>query len=172
MSLNFPCENASVKEQYYSLIRDEDSESAIPPSSSRLQTFKRTFIVTFASKATVLLAFCFMCIMLSFWIGRYTASTKHIYNIERKSYREPLISNASEIERSIVDTMPNTFQYNRTFSEAPSNITDSAWDGLIIGRGFFNHPKLARNRSTVSVYHQLHCVVGSARRSGPNTLDC
>jgi len=53
-----------------------------------------------------------------------------------------------------------TFVYNRSFSYPPSPTTDSAWRGLFPdGGGFFNHPTLPSTTSTLSVLHQLHCLV-------------
>ncbi|KAF2439687.1 hypothetical protein P171DRAFT_368535 [Karstenula rhodostoma CBS 690.94] len=59
-----------------------------------------------------------------------------------------------------VASVYRTFTYNRTYSEAPSKATtDPAWAALFpLGGTFFTHPKIARNVSTFSVYHQLHCI--------------
>ncbi|KAF7876350.1 hypothetical protein EAF04_001443 [Stromatinia cepivora] len=54
-----------------------------------------------------------------------------------------------------------TFSYNRSFSYPPSKATDTAWDGLFLGKGnggFFNHPYVEGERATLSVLHQLHCL--------------
>ncbi|ESZ92448.1 hypothetical protein SBOR_7165 [Sclerotinia borealis F-4128] len=59
---------------------------------------------------------------------------------------------------------PKNFSYNRDFSYPPSNATDAAWNRLFPGKyggGFFNHPDVEGERATLSVLHQLHCLVGS-----------
>jgi hypothetical protein len=49
---------------------------------------------------------------------------------------------------------------NSTFSDEPSTITEAAWASLIPdGRGFVTHPKLAKEMKSVSVFHELHCLV-------------
>ncbi|OCL07611.1 hypothetical protein AOQ84DRAFT_294758, partial [Glonium stellatum] len=51
------------------------------------------------------------------------------------------------------------FRYDRDFSYPPSNITNTAWDSLFPKQGgFFTRPPLVRSRSTLSVFHQLHCL--------------
>ncbi|KAF7864304.1 uncharacterized protein EAF02_010272 [Botrytis sinoallii] len=58
-----------------------------------------------------------------------------------------------------LDTLLQTFEYNRTFGEPPSNVSDEAWRSVFPSHGgFFKHPRLAPERSAFSVYHQLHCL--------------
>ncbi|TVY87753.1 Oxidase, partial [Lachnellula willkommii] len=53
-----------------------------------------------------------------------------------------------------------TFEYNRTFAEA-SDSADRAWKDLFpLQNGYFTYPEIAPERSTLSVYHQLHCLNG------------
>lgn len=60
----------------------------------------------------------------------------------------------------IVDTVTNNFRYSRIFAEIPSNQTDEAWKHLFPPHGgFFTHPAAPHQRSTLSVFHQLHCLV-------------
>jgi len=80
-----------------------------------------------------------------------------------------------------VGVMPRTFTYNRTFAEVPSNKTNEAWASLFPpGGGFFSTPEMASQRSTLSVFHQLHCLDGirhgywviyQAMREGRNLKD-
>jgi hypothetical protein len=59
-----------------------------------------------------------------------------------------------------VETINKTFSYNRTFAEVPSHETDEAWESLFPPHGgFFNVTELGSQRSTLSVFHQLHCLV-------------
>ncbi|MCJ1330825.1 hypothetical protein MMC10_007512 [Thelotrema lepadinum] len=57
-------------------------------------------------------------------------------------------------------TKLTVFEYNQTFSLEPSNITNAAWDSLSPEpvHGFVHHPSLAPYVSTLSVFHQLHCL--------------
>ncbi len=49
----------------------------------------------------------------------------------------------------------------RTFAEH-SDATESAWHALFPKQmGYFTHPIIAPQRSTLSVYHYLHCLVGN-----------
>ena len=60
-----------------------------------------------------------------------------------------------------VRTLSHTFRYNRTFAES-SKLADEAWDELLPAQnGYFSHPTIAPQRSTLSVYHELHCLVGN-----------
>ncbi|MCJ1326667.1 hypothetical protein MMC10_003332 [Thelotrema lepadinum] len=60
---------------------------------------------------------------------------------------------------------PHTFRYDRSFSEAPSNRTNTAWRQIFPNEGgFFIHETIAPTRSTFSVFHQLHCL-DNIRRS-------
>jgi hypothetical protein len=52
------------------------------------------------------------------------------------------------------------FKYERIYGEAPSTITDARWEALFPRQGgFFKHPNIAPERSALSVFHQLHCLV-------------
>jgi len=57
--------------------------------------------------------------------------------------------------------IPLTFTYNGTFASPPSNLTAAVWSSLFPPSGtFFPHPHLSPpQRATLSVYHQLHCLV-------------
>ncbi|KAF2176822.1 hypothetical protein K469DRAFT_605627, partial [Zopfia rhizophila CBS 207.26] len=51
------------------------------------------------------------------------------------------------------------FEYNRTFSEAPSPETDAAWTSIFPPHGGFFHDKnVAADGASLAVYHQLHCL--------------
>ena len=71
----------------------------------------------------------------------------------------------------LVKMEPHVFQYNRSFSYPPSNITNRAWRDIFPQEGgFFIHPTIAPTRSTFSVFHQLHCLVFSLHPSSPGKL--
>jgi hypothetical protein len=54
------------------------------------------------------------------------------------------------------------FVYDRDFSYPPSNSTNAAWQNLFPARGgFFTHAPEIPQRSTLSVFHQLHCLVSN-----------
>lgn len=64
-----------------------------------------------------------------------------------------------------VQIVPTTFQYDKNFTQFSSNETNQAWDSLFPSRGaFFKHPTIAPVRSTISAYHQLHCLASSYLR--------
>ena len=64
------------------------------------------------------------------------------------------------IKISIVALVSTIFRYNRDFSYPPSNNTNAAWDSLFPKNGgFFSHPPEVQERSTLAVFHQLHCLV-------------
>jgi hypothetical protein len=70
--------------------------------------------------------------------------------------RKPVQSPNSEAVR----TLPIQLEYNATFGEAPTTITEAAWDNLLpVQGGFFQHPTIAPARSDFAVFHQLHCLV-------------
>ena len=131
----------------YSLVDEIKSPSNL--YSSRSLHF-RTF-----SYLLALLSF----IVASFFAGRYSLSHGSTTNIESKS--DFHLDTAKSIpHRVIVSTVVQTFRYNRTFGEIPSNRTNQAWSGLFPKqRGFFKHPALAPTRSALSIFHQLHCLV-------------
>ena len=59
-----------------------------------------------------------------------------------------------------MDRTSHLFQYNETFGDAPSEMTDLAWAELFPSQGgLFKNPELAPERSALSVFHQLHCLV-------------
>lgn len=58
-----------------------------------------------------------------------------------------------------VSTISTVLSYDGTFGEVSSD-ADRAWEDLFPRHGgFFNHPTIAPERSTFSVFHQLHCLV-------------
>ncbi|KAG9235074.1 hypothetical protein BJ875DRAFT_399930 [Amylocarpus encephaloides] len=60
-----------------------------------------------------------------------------------------------------LETVTQTFYYNRSFSYPPSEHTKSAWNELFPPEGgFFTHPTIAPTRSALAVFHQLHCTNG------------
>ena len=60
----------------------------------------------------------------------------------------------------LVPERPQTFHYNRSFTERPSEYTDGAWHSLFPRQGgYFRHPQIAPSRSAFAVFHQLHCLV-------------
>lgn len=59
-------------------------------------------------------------------------------------------------------TVEQTWQLNETFTQAPTNESEHAWDSIVpIGRGFITHPGIAPYISNIAVFHQLHCLVRS-----------
>jgi hypothetical protein len=67
---------------------------------------------------------------------------------------------------------------NASFADEPSALTDAAWDSLIPkGRGFVVHPKLApadgrdNKGKSVSVFHELHCLVSRRMTSETSESD-
>lgn len=60
-----------------------------------------------------------------------------------------------------VESVLQTFRYNRSFSYPPSEHTNRAWRDIFpLQGGFFVHDVVAPTRATFSVFHQLHCVNG------------
>ena len=60
----------------------------------------------------------------------------------------------------LVPERPQTFHYNRSFTERQSKYTDGAWHSLFPRQGgYFRHPEIAPSRSAFAVFHQLHCLV-------------
>ncbi|KAF2245314.1 hypothetical protein BU26DRAFT_384158, partial [Trematosphaeria pertusa] len=52
-----------------------------------------------------------------------------------------------------------TFQYTSKSAARPSNASDAAWSSLYPKGGtFFSHAPEVPTRSTLSVFHQLHCL--------------
>lgn len=53
-----------------------------------------------------------------------------------------------------------SFEYNKTFSEKPTEQNNEAWDNLFPPHGgFFHDGTLAPQGASLAVYHQLHCLV-------------
>jgi len=51
---------------------------------------------------------------------------------------------------------------NESFAGEPSAETEKMWKSLIPkGRAFVQHPKLAKEIKSMSVFHELHCLVSS-----------
>lgn len=68
-------------------------------------------------------------------------------------------STTSETFLQLPGTQPQIWIYNRTFSEAPSDLSDSSWQSLFPrGVGFVQNPEIAPEISGISVFHQLHCL--------------
>ncbi|EFQ95298.1 hypothetical protein P3342_002233 [Pyrenophora teres f. teres] len=50
---------------------------------------------------------------------------------------------------------------NTTFAASPNAATEAAWESLIpSGRGFIQHPALAKDTKAIAVFHELHCLHG------------
>ncbi|KAF7452518.1 DUF3328 domain containing protein [Pyrenophora tritici-repentis] len=50
---------------------------------------------------------------------------------------------------------------NTTFAASPNAATEAAWKSLIpSGRGFIQHPVLAKDIKAIAVFHELHCLHG------------
>lgn len=74
-----------------------------------------------------------------------------------KSYTDVSPAPFGHTQRAIKDVV---WQQNDTFAQEPSAITEKAWADLIPkGRGFVKHPKLAKELKSVSVFHEIHCLV-------------
>jgi len=111
-------------------------------------------------------ALCFLLVAgVSFSIGRHTAPAR---NFELEIPRTPSKSTFvfSKANDSIVASEDRTFIYNRTFAEGTVR-SAKAWNSLFPAEnGYFTHPSIAPERSTLSIYHNLHCLVG------PSFLSC
>lgn len=69
-------------------------------------------------------------------------------------------SDIAWLSKTLSETSPHVFLYNRTFGEDSSS-ADAAWTELLPHQGgYFTHPDLAPKRATFSVYHYLHCLNG------------
>ncbi|MCJ1409837.1 hypothetical protein MMC19_003920 [Ptychographa xylographoides] len=131
----------SNHEQKYSLLQDkqEDSSSdlALPEPTQR----QKPRLKLVAGLTLLVLALSFGTASLGFYAGSQATLSKHKSNIE-------------------LDTVPQTFVFNRTFADPPSQATEEAWNEMFPQHGgYFSHPTIAPERSTLSVFHQLHCVV-------------
>ncbi|PVH94788.1 hypothetical protein DM02DRAFT_478708, partial [Periconia macrospinosa] len=59
----------------------------------------------------------------------------------------------------LLETKNRLFEHVYIYGDKPSKETDTVWNLLMPKRGgFFNHPKIAPERSTYAVFHQLHCL--------------
>jgi hypothetical protein len=64
----------------------------------------------------------------------------------------------------LVRSNERVFRFDATFVNGTSLDADRAWLDLFpLQGGFFKHPQFAPNRSTFSVFHQLHCLDGLRR---------
>jgi hypothetical protein len=74
--------------------------------------------------------------------------------------------NTEPYDRSSALLQDVVWNKNRTFADAPSELTEAAWATLIPnGRGFIRHPRLTSNKlKSVSAFHETHCLVSSTRR--------
>lgn len=130
------------------------------------------------SRAQWLVLFSF-CVLMSFALGYRSASSKTFKqsigapgdaakldmlpckrqdpsSMTTLNDRSRLTGNNYAVEQT-----PLVFSYNRTFGE-DSPASDTAWTQLIPRQGgYFSHPVIAPERSTFSVYHYLHCLVGN-----------
>ena len=79
-----------------------------------------------------------------------------------------------------VGTVTRLFALDQSYVDPPSNATDAAWAALIPrGRGFVDIPEDTSHKSptlddqitmySVSVFHQLHCLVSMF--SSPSSSD-
>ncbi|QGA15017.1 hypothetical protein EYB26_002673 [Talaromyces marneffei] len=96
----------------------------------------------------------FLCMMASLVFGvdlgwqlgsYYTAKEQQLYQ------SLGLLSDLGELK--------TTFQYERIYSEIPSNVSNAAWKEIFPARGgFFRHPHLTPDGAGLAVFHQLHCL--------------
>ncbi|MCJ1285826.1 hypothetical protein MMC26_005167 [Xylographa opegraphella] len=134
----------TLKRRYrYALLNDERESGTL----LKLQfSFSRIFCIDinasafFTASTALLIVFCVA--LVSFSAGRRMSTKAQRPNLE-------------------LNVVTQVFKYNRTFAEAPSDISDRAWKDIFPPRGgFFAHPGIAPHRSTFSVFHQLHCLDG------------
>lgn len=59
----------------------------------------------------------------------------------------------------IVPTIRKTLQPDTSFMVQPNKTDDHTWDPMFPSSTFFPHPDIAPERGTLSVFHQLHCLV-------------
>ncbi|CAG8953115.1 hypothetical protein HYFRA_00003312 [Hymenoscyphus fraxineus] len=102
------------------------------------------------SLANFILALCFIFVAgISFFIGQTGVRPK----VDNCAAKGPELNIP-------LRSVSYTFAYNRTFVGS-SERTDQAWKELFPPQnGYFTHPEIAPERSTLSVYHQLHCLNG------------
>ncbi|KAM3499130.1 hypothetical protein MY10362_007594 [Beauveria mimosiformis] len=72
-----------------------------------------------------------------------------------------------------INVIPQTFHYNRTFGEAPDHQgTSEAWVSIVpVGQGTVQFPRGSHNLYTLSVVHQLHCLITAISRSLLDSAD-
>lgn len=56
-------------------------------------------------------------------------------------------------------TVRKALQPDIPFMVQPNNVDDHTWDSMFPSSTFFPHPDIAPERGTLSVFHQLHCLV-------------
>ena len=94
--------------------------------------------------------------MRFFLTSSSTLSTFIVY-ITFDSDTDVSIAPFGHTQRTLKDVV---WWQNDTFAQEPSAITEKAWADLIPeGRGFVKHPKLAKELKSVSVFHEIHCLV-------------
>jgi len=82
------------------------------------------------------------------------------YNIDKWSCMLNRSHQIFSMLNMLVEYVTRSFEYNRTFSEAPSPETDAAWMSIFPPHGGFFHDKtVAPSGASLAVYHQLHCLV-------------
>ena len=104
------------------------------------------------------ISLCCMVAVVSFSMGRHYGP-KPQSTMECKFNHIVVSRDFSDCAESPVESSSYIFRYNRTFAEA-SKQADQAWRDIFPPpNGYFSHPTIATQRSTLSVYHQLHCLV-------------
>ncbi|KAL5117425.1 hypothetical protein ACEQ8H_004741 [Pleosporales sp. CAS-2024a] len=117
------------RHQYDLVLDGKTGRSELRPTQSLWLSLSK---VTFAC----------LLVIASFFIGRQTANKTTQKNPGPK-----------------FETVDRLFEYNRTFGDPPSEVSDAAWASLFPKHGgFFVHPELAPKRSAFSVFHQMHCL--------------
>lgn len=103
---------------------------------------------------------CCLVAVVGFFAGRYSRPThQSVINCKFQPPKPVFETFTDDSPKSSVENLSHIFRYNHTFAEN-SQRADQAWkDVLPPQNGYFSHPKIAPQRSTLSVYHQLHCLV-------------
>lgn len=71
----------------------------------------------------------------------------------------------TDMSCNTVPTIRKTLQPDTSFMVKPPKSNDHTWDSMFPTTGtFFPHPDIAPERGTLSVFHQLHCLVRSIAR--------
>lgn len=139
----------SKKSKFAPMSSQEDEYKASSPrKSSVLHKLLLSLIVVLSAS-------------ICFFSGRYSASMITTSTVAcTHTVSVGLLVRLVLTERLAVSTYPKLFLYNRTFGEPPSQHVNEAWKDLFPRQGgFFKHPQLAPQRSALSVFHQLHCLV-------------